>query len=295
MQKLFTLLFLLSSICFSQSYYTAQEAYPSALGIAEGVLTNPVLSAIAVNNGLEIEITETTSFTVEFNESDGTANVFSYVFHEEGDKSLGIMIPIVKVFGTYQDAGSSSIPYEDFEDLITDHEISETWINSDEFVTILNQDEDHNQLKSSFGSPEISLIVLIPNGEPETPTTGETYWYVQYVDDEMNDLFFCITHAVTKEVACEEDEVETSIVDLNNGSSKVGPNPSIDTYSLEIDNVDFNTKVELIDIYGNIINSDFTIESNKIKINTSNLNLGTYIVKISNDNKNYVSKFIKSE
>jgi hypothetical protein len=54
--------------------------------------------------------------------------------------------------------------------------------------------------------------------------------------------------------------------------------------------------VKLVDIYGNEFNADFNLQSsNEIFLKTSNLNLGTYFVKIVSNDRTYLTKFIKSE
>lgn len=72
---------------------------------------------------------------------------------------------------------------------------------------------------------------------------------------------------------------------------KIFPNPCTFFLEVEIDNITSNTRLQITDVLGKIIQNQ-KLESSITKINTSSFSKGIYFLKISDENKKSIRKFI---
>ena len=73
---------------------------------------------------------------------------------------------------------------------------------------------------------------------------------------------------------------------LNNNQKGIYPIPASDFVNVTIPNTNENTLVQIIDLAGNVVDSQTTIYNNVIKFHLSNLKDGFYMVKLFNNNEN---------
>lgn len=72
------------------------------------------------------------------------------------------------------------------------------------------------------------------------------------------------------------------------------PNPVKDKLNISITNVDLSgTTISIYNVSGQVVYSSKVISNDILEINTTNLSNGVYVVKMINNNNQYISKFIK--
>lgn len=92
--------------------------------------------------------------------------------------------------------------------------------------------------------------------------------------------------------ACESDDPGTSVENIRAGGFEMYPNPVEDV--LTISNASYIAHVEIVDLTGKVVVSQNNSFSSQMKINTSELTQGMYIIKITaTDGKNFTDKLIK--
>lgn len=304
MKKFILLLFIFPVFSFAQTlqFYKASEGLATATAAAESRLENPVLTSIAVTIGLSFEVPVVGEVSITFDEETGESNIFAYVFCDENNRSQTALIPVVNVpFLGFQDATEFigeeiEVSPEDMRDLVGEFNLSETWIDSDEFILGMKNSQEHQDFVSQYSNSELALVVLANDEEPTSEFYGNTFWVVRYTDIETDETaFICGMDALSKDIYCQED-FPGSVINLTTENSEIAPNPAISYTTIKLDNIKNINDVILVDIYGNEINTNFSLQSsNEIFLNTSNLNLGTYFVKIVSNDRTYLTKFIKSE
>lgn len=302
MKKLLLIFTLCSIISYSQLLrsYTAEAGLNTAVSSAEDQLTDPVLRAIVANSGLTIDAGEQFGeIEIFFDFESGESNVFAYIFSEGNDINDGVLIPVVSIpLLGFVDAttltGDIGIPFEELSDLVTQYRISEEWLDSDVFAENITNFSDYGLFLEKYPAANAEIIALITDGEESSATQGETFWGVQYRDENETDLFFCAMNANNENMFCDESIVG-SVFDLAETNAEIGPNPAKDYIEINYENFSSINEIVVYDIFGNQIAISSEISSDGIRINTNNLNLGTYFVKIKSSSKNYITKFIKSE
>lgn len=85
--------------------------------------------------------------------------------------------------------------------------------------------------------------------------------------------------------------VETAVVNNNDASIKIYPNPSKDYVNLSISNFkEMNASYQLYDLFGKLIKHS-QIQSLKTQIEMNSYAAGTYFLKIQNPNGNFIKTF----
>lgn len=87
--------------------------------------------------------------------------------------------------------------------------------------------------------------------------------------------------------------IKVGVSDMNSQFYKVYPNPTTGIVSVEITGrTGEKTEILVMNLVGAEIFRKEMIDANKFQIDLSNQNSGVYLLKINNDNRQYISKLV---
>lgn len=271
---------------FAQNY-TAQDLLDDAYDKVER-LSNPQLLFIGTAPDQDFDV-----FQTSFDLNTGTANFWMYAFGEEGDLSDLEIVPLTELpFLGLTDLRSLSSEIEtdllnEFAGL-SDIPIPDGWLDSDVFASNLTQYSYFQTLRGQYSEVPMEFI-----GITAVDIDGEldVFWAIGYSNDE-GEGFECYMSNLNQIIECEESEVNR-VIDLMNIGAKVGPNPSKNYFTVEFQNIEQANNISMVDLLGNSIIPEFYLNSNKLFVETSNLEPGTYILNFEISNKVYTTRIVK--
>lgn len=114
-------------------------------------------------------------------------------------------------------------------------------------------------------------------------------------ESPTNAMLFCSSNHsdITKHPVLQISHSGLSVESFNNDFIQIFPNPSSEFITFKLNNsiLDENSTLEIIDIFGSVVRK---IElSNLNKVDITNLEMGTYFARITNNENVYTTKFLK--
>ena len=276
--------------------FTAEEGYPFAEEEAEQIYSNVKLQAIgtitaSVNTG-------NSNLDIEFNLSNGESDtwVYSFVNADNPIQSTTVVVLRVPILGFQNFTELVGDALNDFEAFIPEDPLStDEWVNSDVMSTAIRNSDNYTYMMGLYPNATASLVGLGVNEiNPDLPV-GETYWNVNFgsTEDLGETDFICVVHAENENTVCYEFAT-SSVRDLSDMIDfKMFPIPAEDFLNIQTPEelVGKNILVNVFSIDGQFVNA-FENNSEQFSINTSELNSGTYILRLVYQNKVYQTKFI---
>jgi hypothetical protein len=105
---------------------------------------------------------------------------------------------------------------------------------------------------------------------------GTTYYRIKQIDMD-NKFTYSLVQKVTR---------------ANNTDISIYPNPTMNTLNISLNNAVENTLIEIYSLEGKRLMSEQTNNLN-YAMNVESLAKGTYMIRISNQEKTYTSKFVR--
>jgi len=264
--------------------YKAKDAVSAARTEASSVAGNPVLTGLGTFAGQ----LEGVPITLEFDETNGTATVWIYIFRSTSPDTL-VTYAMTKILGFYTpipiDLSSLDIQLPFTPETSLD---SKTWIDSDQMMKAIQANDEYKSYKASNQDAKLQMAGLGNEPLNNTPT-----WGVMFTSEAGN--MNCIVDAETSEVTC----IDLTGIEENTTNIKLDiyPNPASDMafLTLPINHINSSGLLNIYDLQGNLVKSANNLDVNsdgRVAINVTSMSTGTYSVMYQANGQIFVSRLI---
>ena len=276
-------LFYLCNALYSQALFDkfkAKEAYSAAK--KQSNMKEPQLIFIGTMDG-EFD-TGLAKINAKMDYKTGKTEFWAVMFREKESKDSLKSFLCVKTFGTVMavDVSDNEMFQLDMEFDLDNPILDENWMDTDVVATELMKNDGFKSFVESHPTLDFGMLALFRNSMNPLLEMGKVFWGSQLM--KANDVQACGIEIETKEVFC---QTFGNVLEITNDIATVYPIPANQCLNVEISENFEVTNAELYSLNGKLL---FTAKldhlNNKlISINTSDLNSGSYILKMQINGK----------
>ena len=261
--------------------YKAKDGVSPARTEAENVVQKPFLTGLGAFAGQ----LEGVPINLEFNENDGTATVWIYVFRSTSpDTSLAYAMTKVLGFYTAVPINLSDLdielPFEPESSLD-----SKTWMDSDKMIEAIQANDEYKDYKSRNKDAYLQMA-----GLGNDPINEMPMWGVMFTSEAGN--MNCAVDAENGTVTCFD---LTDVEEFSNDSKlNIYPNPAreIVFISIPTEHISPAGFLNIYDSRGNLVKSGYNLDVNSdgtVAVSVTNLSSGTYSVMYQAEGQVFVT------
>lgn len=236
---------------------------------------------------------QTMSIPIEFDFNSGLANAWIYGFRSGPNHDSLNLVAVVKLFSlmAFDASAFASSIQNDFLSTLE----GQNWKKSSEMIELFKANTEFMDFLNSHQNRENSIISLQANEDIPFIPQNQPYWSI-YVYAEPFGILCAVDAVSGVQVICGL----TDVAEHQNPTpyQNVFPNPADALVNVIIpEDCNYNnTKFELYNQLGVLVNQNdlfsFDYSSSILKINTSGLEQGIYLLRMINSNAIYISKLI---
>lgn len=252
----------------------------------EGGLSDPKLILVATATQ-EIEVLGN-KISIDFDFDNGKSEAWIYLFSENGDANklfaIGVALSMMGPVQQSVEIDDLNVPGLGYSKnfYIDDYQV----INSDsaaKIIKVFTEFADYYNINKPFDRIFVALFVSL---DVEGIKNLEPYWGIMMAKGDNRKI--CAVHAVDAEPSCRPEGI-VSVEDefIEGKKMSVYPNPAEDY--IDIQNLNISDGFEIFDMYGRKIeNFTFSIATNNLQLNITNLSSGIYFLRAKNENLMFI-------
>lgn len=296
MKKYLTIIALAILLLFTSTTAQVLQKFEASEGVAtaKNVLSSKTnVELVFVGTILKTIQYQTMSIPIEFDFNSGLSNAWIYGFKSGPNQDSLNFVAVVKLFSfmAFDASAFASTMEINFQSTLE----GQQWKKSNEMIELFKASTEFMDFLNSHPNRENSIISLESNKNIPFIPQNQPFWIIYIDADPIGKI--CAVDAISGgQVICSLTDVaeqQNSITYQN-----VFPNPANTLVNVIIPNDcnNNNTKFELYNQLGVLVNQNelfsFDFSSSILKINTSGLEQGIYLLRMINSKAIYISKLI---
>ncbi|MGA2297547.1 MAG: T9SS type A sorting domain-containing protein [FCB group bacterium] len=288
MYKFFTFSLLLT---VSLTLNLAAQNFKASDGLSKAqattTLTDPELWGIGT-------VDTTVQVQIKFDMSNGTSNVWLYIFHSKSTGELNFCaVTLGTLFGVVvpQPPAYDRLPFKPNKPLT-----GVNWIDSDVMLQDLKNSTEYQTFATAHPNTDPSMVALSINNNAPGLTVDSPYWMFKF-DIVSSNSYVCAVEAISGQVTC---FTLTDVADAINGTQSnlfIYPNPSANNAFLYIPKSIQSPQAQLAiyDIEGNKVMdliAPHNGETELVILSLCNYIPGIYFVKYNYKDRIYTNQLV---